>query len=735
MVGKQIPQAWAVLIGCSLSGLALAADDRRLTPANSGAASLAAPRVALVIGNSNYAQPLKNPVTDARAMAALLEELGFVVLRRENLSRPLMEGAIREFGDRLRAGASVGLFYYAGHGLQVDGENYLVPLGEDLTREDEVKFHTVNASLVLAKMESARSGTNIVILDACRNNPFRSYWRSLQEGLATMTAPVGTLISYATAPGKVAGDGSGDHGVFTSHLLREMRVPGTPIELVFKKVRQGVVAETAGKQVPWEATSLQGDFFFTAKPDAIPSIAAPMSPPAPSGMVKIRGHRNILDFWLDTMEVSVSAYQECVASGACSQAGTASYCNSNRAGRNSHPINCVSFQDAKSYCTYQKKRLPTEQEWMLAGAGAEQRPFPWGTEPPGNQLCWNRTDQQGTCPVGSFIAGNSPDGVRDLAGNVWEWVLNTCDEGRVPGPSGCSGSTEFPIARGGAFVDQKVGGVGIAAREATLGGQTRWGSVGFRCARDAELSPETREASERTSLSATPFRPSLVRIPAVHNKNGVPSSGVLLVGATEVTQGQYKRLMNFNPSEQFVDAEGSSRPCRTRGVGDDLPVFCVGFIDALRYANALSRMEGFSPCYDEQSSGMWGTIANCSGYRIPSEIEWASAATAGHTVKYAGSDSLNEVAWWKGNAHGKVHPVGTKKPNAVGLYDMTGNVYEWTVDPADGNPRSGLTPGSRIVRGGSFFTGETAQRLSARADHPILEISTGVGFRIVRSNP
>lgn len=176
MVGMRVALARLVFLGGLLVSLTLAAEERRLVPLRPTALVSAPPRLALVIGNAAYTQPLKNPVADARAVASLLEELGFVVMQGENLPRPLMENAIREFGDRLREGASVGLFYYAGHGLQVEGENYLIPVGEDLTREDEVKFRTVPAGLVLAKMESARNGTNIVILDACRNNGFKLFF-------------------------------------------------------------------------------------------------------------------------------------------------------------------------------------------------------------------------------------------------------------------------------------------------------------------------------------------------------------------------------------------------------------------------------------------------------------------------------------------------------------------------------------------------------------------------------
>jgi len=228
-------------------------------------------RHALVVGNGAYATaPLRNPVNDARGMAQALGEAGFHVTLLENATRPALQRAIRDFGDNIAKGG-VGLFYFAGHGLQVRGRNFLVPVNAEIAREDEIEFTSVDVNLVLAKMDSARNPLNIVILDACRNNPFSGGWRSVQSGLAQMDAPTGTFIAFATAPGSVAADGSGEHGVYTKYLLAEIQRPGVPIELMFKQVRNGVMTETRGQQVPWESSSLRGEFAFRparAKPPA-----------------------------------------------------------------------------------------------------------------------------------------------------------------------------------------------------------------------------------------------------------------------------------------------------------------------------------------------------------------------------------------------------------------------------------------------------------------------------------
>ncbi len=220
-------------------------------------------RFALVIGNSDYLiGPLKNPVNDAYAMALMLERLGFDVLVRLNIeTKDDMKKVIREFGAKLKLGGT-GLFYFAGHGIQVKGFNYLIPVRAQIYSEEEVEYEGVDVGFVLAQMESAQNQMNIVILDACRNNPYARSYRSTTSGLASINAPTGSLIAYATAPGSTAMDGIGKNGLYTSVLLKQITQKGLKIEEVFKKVRAEVLAGSGGKQVPWESSSLIGDFYF-----------------------------------------------------------------------------------------------------------------------------------------------------------------------------------------------------------------------------------------------------------------------------------------------------------------------------------------------------------------------------------------------------------------------------------------------------------------------------------------
>jgi uncharacterized caspase-like protein len=257
---------------------ASALDDRNLRVTAVGQpAAFTRQRLALVVGNAAYKDsPLTNPVNDARAIAQALRESGFSVTLVENSDLRAMQAALRRFGDQLRAGGT-GLFYFAGHGMQIKGRNYLLPVGGNIDREDEVAYQAVDAQAVLDKMEAAGNGNNIMILDACRNNPFTRSMRSGQSGLAQMDAPVGTLVAFATSPGSVASDGSGQNGLYTQYLLSAMRSPGLKLEDVFKQVRSQVRKDSQGKQVPWESTSLEGDFYFLAPKSIAPTPAVDMA--------------------------------------------------------------------------------------------------------------------------------------------------------------------------------------------------------------------------------------------------------------------------------------------------------------------------------------------------------------------------------------------------------------------------------------------------------------------------
>ena len=248
-----------LLLCCFLYSLPSSAALRNLTINDKGDTPLK--KIALVIGNSNYKDVvrLKNPVNDAKSMSLALNKLGFEVTELTDASQKDMNRAIGHFGRKLNAD-SVGLFYYAGHGLQVGGKNYLVPVDALIDGEASIPTETVEVDSVLAQLTT--SALSIVILDACRNNPFERGSRSTAGGLAQIDAPKGSFIAFATSPGKSAADGNGKNGVYTTELLKQMSVPNLSIESVFKRVRANVARLTGDAQVPWESTSLVGDFYF-----------------------------------------------------------------------------------------------------------------------------------------------------------------------------------------------------------------------------------------------------------------------------------------------------------------------------------------------------------------------------------------------------------------------------------------------------------------------------------------
>jgi TolB-like protein/Flp pilus assembly protein TadD len=222
-------------------------------------------RLALVIGNGDYGKiSLANPINDAKSIEAALKGIGFEVERYENLDQKGMFRAIDNFGNKLK-NSDIGLFFYAGHGLQSKGFNYLMPVDATLKSESDVEYNCVRADRILGKMEDAKNKVNIVILDACRDNPFERSWTRAAKGkgLATMTAPVGSVIAFATSPGSTASDGiAGNNGLYTSGILTYINEPGITAIQMFQKVTAYVYKKSDNHQLPWVSTSLTGDFYL-----------------------------------------------------------------------------------------------------------------------------------------------------------------------------------------------------------------------------------------------------------------------------------------------------------------------------------------------------------------------------------------------------------------------------------------------------------------------------------------
>ena len=249
----------------------------------------AAPRTALVFGNAAYSapdRPLKNPVSDARLMARTLKELGFDVRLREDMDRRGMLQALRELEDTLRKTKGVGFVYFAGHGVQVNGRNYIVPIGANLVRDVDAQKNAIDADAVLQSLRDTGARLNILVLDACRNNPLLATSRSAggagaKAGLAPMRPPEGALVAFATEPGRLASDGKETgNGLYTRHLAKWIKEPNLTLEQVFKRTREAVQIESKGEQIPTEYSVLTGADLYLAGQSAPDSSSASISKPA-----------------------------------------------------------------------------------------------------------------------------------------------------------------------------------------------------------------------------------------------------------------------------------------------------------------------------------------------------------------------------------------------------------------------------------------------------------------------
>jgi uncharacterized caspase-like protein len=221
------------------------------------------PKVALVLGNGRYKDaPLKNPANDAKAIGAALSATGFAVTLKTDVGRAELAAAVQAYVAELAKRKPIGLFYYAGHGIQLAWRNYMLPVDAEIESIADIQKQGVEVNALLEGLGRAANAMNVIILDACRDNPFGNLKGVDAKGLSQMDAPRNTLLAYATSPGNVASDGAGANGLYTENLLREIAVRETKIEDVFKRVRLGVRRESNGTQVPWESTSLEEDFYF-----------------------------------------------------------------------------------------------------------------------------------------------------------------------------------------------------------------------------------------------------------------------------------------------------------------------------------------------------------------------------------------------------------------------------------------------------------------------------------------
>jgi len=531
-----------------------------------------AKRYALVIGNSDYGNAigdLKNPVNDAKDMAAVLAKKGFSVTTLTNANQREMKESITQFTQQLVEKHSMGLFFFAGHGIEVDGHNFLIPIGAKINSESDVPYEGVDSGRVMGGMEASGNELNLIILDACRNNPYARSFRSASKGLARVDPPKGSLILYATSPGDVAADGTGKNGLFTQHLLKAIDQSHAPVEKVFKITANQVFKESNKKQLPWQSGVILGDFYFSQVDEKKPAASN-----------SINNDENI--FWASLQNETQASF-------------------------------------FKSYLS----KYPKGKYVSVANLKIQQYE---------NALNTQKLAKSNTPQASKKLRATDESNLRDAFLNM-----------------------DFVSIKADCF---KMGG-------------------------GEELSDEV--PAHRVCLTQD-----------------------YVLGKYEVTQAQWQRIMGNNPS---------------KFVSDDKPVESVSWNDVQTFIIKLNQQTGLS-------------------YRLPTEAEWEYACRAKENNSYCGSNAIADVAWYDDNSNNRSHEVGERKPNALGLYDMTGNVAEWVQDwyehgyyesSALKNPQGSLKGTSRVVRGGSWSSFEDLGRAVARyRSHPDDKFNY-LGFRLART--
>lgn len=481
-----------------------------LSPVTARAQTPAAPkRVALVISNAAYtsAGVLANPPNDARIIATALREVGFQTIdAQSNLRRDGFQAALRSF-QRLAAGAQVAMIYYAGHGIEGNGRNWLIPTDATLASERDLDYEAINLDLVLAASDGA--DLRIVILDACRNNPFGRTWRrgarTLARGLTGIEAD-DVLVVYAAAPGATAADGDGANSPFAAALARRLVQRDLPVQLLGGAVRDDVLRATSGVQRPYISASITGTPFYFREPSATPRsqpeiapetagvfrdcdacptlVTVPAgqftmgSPTREIGRVANEGPQRTVSvdaFAIGRSEVTFDDWAACVAGGGCRTRATP---RDFGFGRGSRPVIDISWYDAQEYVAWLSQktrrvyRLPSEAEWEYAARAGSQTPHPWAGDA-GAACAWaniadaslRREDRAAvtvSCDDGvgrrtSAVDRYRPNafGLNDMIGNVWEWTADCyADSFAERGETAVAhqqASCAFRVARGGAF--------------------------------------------------------------------------------------------------------------------------------------------------------------------------------------------------------------------------------------------------------------------------------------------
>jgi len=737
-------------------------------------------RVALVIGNSAYVQsPLKNPVNDARAMRDKLKKMDFDVVIRENLKARDIGGALREFRSKLRPG-SIALFFYAGHGLQIRGENYLPAVDAEIASEEDVPHQSLNVNTVLNTMEDSKAGVNLVLLDACRNNPFtRGFRSSAGAGLARIQAPSGTLIHYATRPGSVAEDGDGANGTYTAALLAQIDEKGVPIEQALKRVTVRVKNATKGKQEPWMEGSLTGDFYFIITGPT--QITIQPNPTDADGAA-----------WQAAEKANTTAAYQAYLSeypkglyAAAARVKLASLSSPSEAPAAPASVPAAAAARPKAEATAAEDRDTALWQQVQASGTREYYETYLREFPRGKYVALARSELK-------RLAAQEKEQQAQLERQAWEKAQQINSE-----QSYQSYLAEYPR---GTYAALAQAAEKKARKEAaTLSAQ------GKLAMRDQKPAAERKSATEKQNPNearqAALRELSLARLSAAEYAMGAaaddtsddpeadeaarPQHNVKVANFElayyEVTVGQFRKFVDATGYLSEAERPGRNPGCHVPRNGGEFALERAASWRAPGYAQTDSHPVVCVSWNDVQAYIHW-LNGGPGAYRLPSEAEWEYAARAGTVTPRPWSDTGSFFArMFQSNKGGdpelppsracrnaNVADESLKKAltwpvihncsdgqafsssggyfgrNGFSLYDMIGNVSEWTQDcwnanhsgaPSDGRARVSGDCSQRVVRGGSWSSGPVYARSAARQKSAASYRASDLGFRLAKTQP
>lgn len=674
--------------------------------------AMSAERIALVIGNAAYEHtlPLDNSVHDAVDIAATLESMDFVVILETDIDKGKIVDAMREFESLLQASGedTVGLFFYSGHAGEINGINYLYPVDIEFKKKNEGTYDGVPVQMLLSKMQEAKNKMNIIILDACRDNPYGEKSRSVSQStnkLADMQVPVGSIVAYSTASGKLAADGDGDggnNGLYTQELLRFIQQPGLKIEDIFKRVRKSVREKSDNRQVAWEQSSLEGDFYFIPPIEQTELVQESISENSVDSSVSI--HSNIQ--------------------------GAQIFINGKQVGKS--PLTLDDLDEGTILVQLQKNGfLPVEKKVLIRKSRGIDLNFLMKQIPMAH-LSVKSFPAQAEWYLDGVLIGETPDKIDRIKPGKHQVKL--LKSGYQPWQK------EVNLSVGSI----KKMNVTLEALESTTKNQHVAKTESIKISKATTI-------NQGIEIQDKDFAPEMVVISRgqymMGDASGIGKEDELPVHNVNINQqfaiGKYE--VTFEQYDYFSKESGRKKADDFGFGRGKYPVISVSWEDAIAYTKWLTEQTGHK-------------------YRLPSEAEWEYVARAGkNTPRYwtekTAELELDVLACQNANIadlslkakkpYQQAHqcddhypntaPVGSFKPNTFGLYDLLGNVAEWTgsfyTTPYKGQELrndEGDVWGKRSIRGGSWSSKPSDVTVAARSFQAGAATALNLGFRVVR---